>query len=32
VVTVEVGGSTEIRTFDAKTLKETGRMRFATEP
>jgi hypothetical protein len=32
VVTIEVGGSTEIRTFDAKTLKETGRMRFATEP
>jgi hypothetical protein len=32
VVTIEVGGSTEVRTFDAKTLKETGRMRFATEP
>jgi len=32
VVTLDVGGVTEIRTFDAKTLKETGRIRFATEP
>jgi hypothetical protein len=32
VVTLDVGGSTEIRTFDIKTLKETGRLRFATEP
>jgi hypothetical protein len=32
VVTLDIGGTTEIRTFDAKTLKETGRMRFATEP
>jgi hypothetical protein len=32
VVTVEAGGATEIRTFDAKTLKETGRLRFANEP
>jgi hypothetical protein len=32
VVTLDVGGSTEIRTFDIKTLKETGRIRFATEP
>jgi hypothetical protein len=32
VVTLNIGGATEIRTFDAKTLKETGRMRFATEP
>jgi len=31
-VTIEVGGATEIRTFDVKTLKETGRLRFATEP
>jgi hypothetical protein len=31
VVTLDVGGSTEIRTFDVKTLKETGRIRFATE-
>ena len=32
VVTLDVGGATEIRTFDLKTLKETGRLRFAIEP
>ncbi len=32
VLTLDIGGATEIRTFDAKTLKETGRIRFATEP
>ena len=32
VVTLDVGGATEIHTFDVKTLKETGRIRFATEP
>ena len=32
VVTLDIGGATEIRAFDAKTLKETGRIRFATEP
>jgi hypothetical protein len=32
VVTIELSGSTEIRTFDADTLRETGRLRFATEP
>ncbi len=32
VVTLDVAGATEIRTFDVKTLKETGRIRFATEP
>jgi len=32
VVTLDVAGSTEIRTFDVKTLKETGRIRFAIEP
>jgi hypothetical protein len=32
VVTLDVAGATEIRTFDAKTLKEAGRIRFATEP
>jgi hypothetical protein len=32
VVTLEVGGATEIRTFDARTLRPTGRLRFATEP
>ncbi len=32
VITLDIAGATEIRTFDAKTLKETGRIRFATEP
>jgi len=32
VATIDIGGTTEIRTFDAKTLKERGRIRFATEP
>ena len=32
VVTLDIAGATEIRTFDVKTLKETGRIRFATEP
>jgi hypothetical protein len=31
-VTLDVGGAIEIRTFDAKTLRPTGRLRFATEP
>jgi hypothetical protein len=31
-VTVEVNGILEIRTFDLRTLKQTGRLRFATEP
>ena len=32
VITIDVGGATEIRTYDARTLKEAGRIRFATEP
>jgi hypothetical protein len=32
VVTLDIGGSVEIRTFDAKTLKPAGRLRFASEP
>jgi hypothetical protein len=32
VLTLDIGGATEIRTFDVKTLKQTGRIRFATEP
>jgi hypothetical protein len=32
VVTLEVGGLTEIRTFDARTLKPSGRLTFANEP
>jgi hypothetical protein len=31
-VTLEVGGTTEIRTFDAHTLKPAGRLTFASEP
>jgi hypothetical protein len=31
-VTVDVGGAIEIRTFDVKSLKPAGRLRFATEP
>jgi hypothetical protein len=31
-VTLDVGGATEIRTFDLRTLRPTGRLRFATEP
>ena len=32
VVTLDIAGGTEIRTFDANALQETGRLRFATEP
>jgi hypothetical protein len=32
VVTLDIGGAMEMRTFDVKTLRETGRLRFATEP
>ena len=32
VVTLDISGTTEIRTFDAKTLKPTGRLKFANEP
>ena len=31
-VTLDVGGTTEVRTFDTKTLKPVGRLRFAVEP
>jgi len=31
-VTIEVGGTIELHTFDLKTLKPAGRLRFATEP
>ena len=31
-VTVDIGVAIEIRTFDAKRLKPTGRLKFATEP
>jgi hypothetical protein len=32
VVTLELGGTIEIRTFDAHTLKPAGRLKFANEP
>jgi len=32
VLTLDIGGVTEIRTFDAKTLKPAGRLSFAREP
>jgi hypothetical protein len=32
VVTLDIGGVTEIRTFDAHTLKPSGRLKFVTEP
>jgi len=32
VVTVDVNGSLEVHTFDLKTLRRVGRLRFATEP
>jgi hypothetical protein len=32
VLTLDIGGTTELRIFDVKTLKQTGRIRFATEP
>ena len=31
-VTIELNGVLEIRTFDLKSLKPVGRLRFATEP
>ena len=32
VLTLDIGGATEIRTFDAKTLKPAGKLRFVSEP
>jgi hypothetical protein len=32
VVTLDTGGVIEIRTFDAKTLKPAGKLKFANEP
>ena len=31
-VTVEVNGAVEIRTYDVKTLRATGTLKFATQP
>jgi ABC-type Zn uptake system ZnuABC Zn-binding protein ZnuA len=32
VVTLDIGGVTEIHTFDAKTLKPAGKLKFVSEP
>lgn len=32
VVTLDVGGAIQIRTFDARTLKPAGQIRFVSEP
>jgi hypothetical protein len=32
VVTIELEGATEIRTFDPRTLRPTGRLKFTAEP
>jgi hypothetical protein len=32
VVTLDIGGATEIRTFDARTLQPKGQLRFVSEP
>jgi len=32
VVTLDIGGITEIRTFDARTLRPAGKLKFANEP
>jgi hypothetical protein len=32
VVTLDIGGTTEIRTFDARTLKPAGKLKFVNEP
>ena len=32
LLTLDIGGSTEIRSFDAKTLKPVGKLKFVSEP
>jgi hypothetical protein len=32
VVTIDIGGALEVRTFDARTLSPEGRLRFVSEP
>ena len=32
VLTLDIGGTTEIRTFDVKSLKPAGKLKFANEP
>src|SRR5262245_51988365 len=31
-VTIDISGTVEVRTFDLRTLRPVGRLRFATEP
>jgi len=31
-VTIDINGTIEVRTFDLRTLRQVGRLRFATEP
>jgi hypothetical protein len=31
-VLIDIGGRTELRTFDIKTMRQTGRVEFTTEP
>jgi hypothetical protein len=32
IVTLDIGGTTEIRAFDARTLKPLGKLKFVSEP
>jgi hypothetical protein len=32
LVTLDIGGVTEIRTYDARSLKPAGRLKFVNEP
>ena len=32
LVTLDIGGTTEIRSFDARSLKPVGRLKFVSEP
>lgn len=32
VITLDIGGATEIRTFDARSLKPAGNLKFVSEP
>ena len=32
ILMLDIGGTTELRTFDVKTLKPAGRLKFTTEP
>jgi hypothetical protein len=32
LLTLDIGGVTEIRTFDARTLKPAGKLKFVSEP